>query len=124
MNELRGRHHGFCKEKGPSGVGRPKSREETPKEGCAIASKLADAAMQNMNALHKNSNAKNAELPLLAWVALIVGEAGAGGSPQKEAVRMGRPKSREETPVVGYGGEEVHLRNRNISYERVRESRQ
>jgi hypothetical protein len=38
-----------------------------------------------------------------------------GCRPQKEAVRASeRPKSREETPVLGYGSEEVLLRYRNF----------
>ena len=45
--------------------------------------------------------------------------------PQKEAVRASeRPKSREETPKVGYGTEEVLLRNRVFCYALIRDAGQ
>jgi hypothetical protein len=36
------------KKKGPSGYGRPKSREETPKEGYDGQALLGDVALQNI----------------------------------------------------------------------------
>jgi len=100
--------------------GRPKSREETPKEGydrrasspisqcesngCGAQSSIAIFAMQ----LEPGRGAcpdiqEQAQKPGPAARELY-------GYPQKEAVRNNeRPKSREETPVVGYGIEEVLL---------------
>jgi hypothetical protein len=110
----------FTKEKGPSEFHeRPKSREETPKEGCEARAELTYRTAKTRGAAHHQQMrfahiwfAQNAQLALfrLEW-ATATPALGRATHKERPSVTE-RPKSREETPKLGYESEEACQRDR------------
>jgi len=93
-----------AKKKGRPGHERPKSREETPKEGYDNTSQARDVALQKYGCIAAFSNANFAELCLQKRGARRTAAFGADVSRTKKGRSFAeRPKSREETPKVGCG---------------------
>ena len=106
------------RKKGRPGYGRPKSREETPKEGKRRGERgSAMSHCKNIVGRDQKGKCKKCRAAITA-AGIRRPTCGAGPmcpSHQKEAVRASeRPKSREETPVMGCGGEALILETADL----------
>ncbi len=94
------RAHPAPKRKKGRPVGRPKSREETPKEGCGRRAELSDAAPQNMNAAHKEGKCNFCRAAITAALSGYAADAGL----KVEATRFRCRHSHRKRPFVRANG--------------------